>query len=383
MKKISSRFLGMEGTKGAKAPAAVIAVLVVALFAGCKAKAEKPALRVSPVVVANAVSMTVPVQLSSIGKVEAYSTVSVKALVDGQLLEANFREGQDVRKGEVLFQIDPRPFEAALAEAEATLARDRTQAETARVNARRYELMVQKDYVSKEQYDQVRVNAEALDATVKADEALVRSRRLDLEYTTIRSPIDGKVGSLLVHAGNLVKANDTVLVAINQINPIYVSFSVPEQNLAAVRKYMAAARLPVEAVVPGTAQVTEKGVLTFVNNAVDVSTGTILLKGTFRNPRRNLWPGQFVNVVLTLASLHDVTVVPSQALQLGQKGVYLYVVKPDMTVESRAVNEGASFDGRTVIEEGVAPGETVVTDGQLGLVPGSRVSIKESSKEAE
>jgi multidrug efflux system membrane fusion protein len=373
----------MRSRVSAVARAAAVALLVAALFAGCKEKAEKPPPRVSPVVVANAVGMTVPVQLSSIGKVEAYSTVSVRSQVDGQLLEVNFREGQDVKKGEVLFQIDPRPFKAALAEAEAALARDRAQAETARVNARRYELMVEKDYVSREQFDQVRVNADALDATVKADEALVQSRRLDLEYTTIRSPMDGRVGSLLVHAGNVVKSNDAVLVTINQINPIYVSFSVPEQNLAEVQKYMATGSLPVEAVVPGPGQVTEKGVLTFVNNTVDVSTGTILLKGTFRNPRRNLWPGQFVNVVLTLASRPGATVVPSQALQQGQEGLYLYVVKPDMTVEPRQVETGASYEGKTVIDRGVAPGETVVTDGQLGLVPGSRVSIKGSLKEAK
>jgi multidrug efflux system membrane fusion protein len=359
----------------------VIFSVLLALVPGCKGKEQRQPQRGAPVVVGKAESMSIPVALRSIGRVEAYSTVSVKSQVEGQITKVFFREGQEVAKGAMLFRIDPRPFEAALREAEANLAKDMAQAENARVEAERYALMVQKEYVSTDQYDQVRANAEALSATVEADRAQVQRSRLDLEYTSIRSPIDGRLGSLLVHEGNVVKSNDTVLVTINQITPIYVTFSVPEQNLPSIKKYAAAGKLPVEVLIQGQEE-PERGVLSFIDNAVDVSTGTILLKGTFRNSDRGLWPGQFVNVVLTLTTLPDMVVVPSGAVEQGQKGQYVYVVRPDMTVEDRTVKTGQMYGSYTVVLEGVSPGESVVTDGQLGLVPGAGVTVREPEKAA-
>lgn len=360
----------------------VILYVLLALVPSCKGKEQKQPQRGAPVVVGKAQSMSIPVELRSIGRVEAYSTVSVKSQVEGQITKVYFREGQEVSKGALLFLIDPRPFEAALKQAEANLAKDMAQAENAKVEAERYALMVQKEYVSKDQYDQVRANAAALAATVEADRAQVEKSRLDLEYTSIRSPIDGRLGSLLVHEGNVVKSNDTVLVTINQVTPIYVTFSVPEQDLPGIKKYAAAGKLPVEAIVPGMEE-PERGVLSFIDNTVNVSTGTILLKGTFQNSDRGLWPGQFVNAVLTLTTLPDVVVVPSGAVEQGQKGQYVYVVKADMTVEERMVKTGQVQGGYTVVLEGVSPGESVVTDGQLGLVPGASVTVRETEKAAQ
>jgi multidrug efflux system membrane fusion protein len=360
----------------------VIACLLLALVPGCRGKEQGQPPKGSPVVLGKAETMSIPVELRSIGRVEAYSTVSVRSRVEGQLVKVYFREGQDAGKGALLFRIDPRPFEAALREAEANLARDMAQAENAKVEAERYALMVEKEYVSKDQYDRVRANAAALAAAVEADRAQVERSRLDLEYTSIRSPIDGRLGSLLIHEGNVVKANDTVLVTINQVTPIYVTFSVPEQDIADIKKYSAAGRLPVEVLVPGQEE-PEQGVLSFMDNTVDISTGTILLKGTFRNSGGRLWPGQFVNVSITLTTLPDMVVVPSGAVQFGQKGQYIYVVKPDMTAEERMIKSGQTFGGYTVVLEGVSPGESVVTDGQLGLVPGSSVIVREQEKAAQ
>ncbi len=371
MEKTNDRFPG----KVAKLAALSMLLLAVgACSSSSKAKASMQ--RVVPVKTGDVLRQNVPVQITAIGNIEAYNTVSVKALVGGEVTDVHFKEGQDVKKGDLLFQIDPRPYDAALKQAEAQLARDLAQAKNAEEQAKRYEILVQKDYVSRDQYDQLRSNADALAAAVQADKANVENNRLQLAYCTIRSPLDGRVGSILINRGNVVKANDLPMVTINKITPIYVTFSVPEQNLAGIKKYMAEGALHVQAIIPGDEMHPDQGVLTFINNAVDSTTGTIQLKGTFENKDRRLWPGQFVNVVLTLATQRDAVVMPSAALQTGQQGQYVFVVKPDFTVESRPVVVARSYGELAVIESGVAPGERVVTDGQLQLIPGTRVELK-------
>lgn len=336
----------------------------------------KQAIKVVPVKIGNVMQQNIPVQINAIGNVEAYNTVSVKALVGGEIISVHFKEGQDVRQGDVLFQVDPRPYEAALRQAEAQLARDVAQAKNAEEQAKRYEVLVQKDYVSKDQYDQLRSAADALAAAVQADKANVENGRLQLAYCTIKSPIDGRVGSVLINKGNVIKANDLTMVTINKIVPIYVTFSLPEQNLANIKKYMAEGSLKVDAVIPGDEKRPAHGNLTFINNSVDTATGTIQLKGTFENKDRRLWPGQFINVVLTLTTQRNAVVMPSAALQAGQQGQYVFVVKPDLTVESRPVTIAWSYGELAVVAQGVTSGEKVVTDGQLNLMSGVKVELK-------
>jgi multidrug efflux system membrane fusion protein len=354
---------------------------VLFLLAGCsnspgsKATPKGPPPAV-PVTAALAVQKDVPVQLRAIGTAEASSTVSVKTMVNGQIVKVGFREGQDVKKGDLIFVIDPRPYEAALKTAEANLAKNLALKDNAEKDVRRYALLIEKDLVPKQQYDQVESNAASLAATVSADNAVVENARVLLGYCFIRSPIDGRTGTLFIKEGNVVKANDSTLVTINRIAPIYVAFSVPEQNLAGVRKYLEARTLAVEAVIPGQEDKPARGALTFISNAVDNASGTIQLKGTFPNEDRRLWPGQFVNVILTLAMKPSSVVVPTSAVQTGQSGRYVFVVRPDLSVESRPVVAGETTGGETVMEKGIQAGERVVTDGQLRLVPGARVEIK-------
>lgn len=352
------------------------------LFTGCSDKkaSSTPApmgmAMAVPVVVAQAASRDMPVQVTAIGNVEAYSTVTVKSLVDGEIQKAYFTEGQDVRKGEQLFSIDARPFQAALHQAEANLARDQAQAQYARVEAKQYTELEKAGIVSQIQFQQYTSNADALEAAVRADQAALEHAKIQLSYCSIYSPIDGRTGSLLVHPGNLVKNNDTSLVVINQITPIYVDFSVPEQYLQQIKQRQTGERLAVYAYPSGNQSAASRGVLTFINNTVDSSTGMIELKGTFANGDRRLWPGQFVNVVVDLTVQRNATVVPSQAVQTGQQGQYVYVIKADHTAELRPVETGNTLSGFTVVEKGVNPGETVVTNGQLRLYPGAKVSFK-------
>ncbi len=365
----------------------VMLAACVALLPACGGKnkevAAAPAQQMAmtvPVTVATATQKTVPVEVRAIGTVETYFTVTVKSQIDGALQKAYFSQGQDVKKGQLLYTIDRSPFEVALHQLEANLARDSAQAKNARVQSERYATLEQEGVVSKDQYDTFRTNAEALDATVRADEAAIESAKINLGYCSIYSPMEGRTGSLLVQPGNLVKNNDTSLVVINQIVPIYVDFSVPEKYLAQIRGYGARSRLRVVATIPGQENRPLEGVLEFINNTVDSGTGTILLKGTFANEEKRLWPGQFVNVVLDLSALTNATVVPSQAVQTGQNGQYVFVVKPDNSVDMRPVVSGETIEGETVIEKGITPGAVVVTDGQLMLFPGARVSIKKGSR---
>jgi multidrug efflux system membrane fusion protein len=341
------------------------------------AKEEKNGAAVS-VNVATAVRKAAPMQRSAIGNVQAFSTVSVRALVEGTLTEVHFAEGQHVKKNDLLFTIDPRPFEVQLKQAEAALARDRAQAGLARQEAARYEGLAAKEYVSREQADQTQAAAVAAEATLLADEAGVESAKLQLNYCSIRSPIDGVAGALLVHAGNVVKANDPdhPLVVIQQVSPVYVAFSVPASELPEIKRSMARGPVKTAATPSDGATAPAAGTLTFVDNAVDQTTGTIQLKARFPNMDKALWPGQFVNVVMTLSTQPDAILVPAQAVQTGQEGPYLFVVRPDETVESRPVVVGRTVANETVIERGVAPGERVVTDGQLRLATGVKVDMK-------
>ncbi len=355
------------------------AVILVSLFiAACSSEKEKTKTKPPvPVSVVKSVQKTVPVQIRVIGNVEAYSTVSIKAQINGILETVHFREGQDVKKGQLLFTIDRRPFVAALNQARAALARDAAQERYAREQARRYGELIKDGIVTQDQFEQYRANADALAESMHADRAAVDNAAVQLSYCSIRSPIDGRTGNLMVQKGNLVKANDVpVLVTINQVNPIYVTFSVPEKELAGIKKYMAAGNMKVESSIPNDNGPDEQGALSFLDNIVDTATGTIKIKGTFANKDRRLWPGQFVNVALTLTSIPNAVVVPTQAIQTGQSGQFVFVVKPDRSVESRPVVTGEVLDGETVVSKGLNPGETVVTDGQLQLVPGSRVLIK-------
>ena len=349
------------------------------LFACSKAKQAPP--RIVPVVAETADQKNIPLQVKAIGNVEAYNTVTIKSQVNGEISEVHFRDGQDVQQGKLLFRIDPRPFESTLRQAESALARDRAQAKNAQEESKRYAALAGKGFVSAQEYDRARTNADALDAVVKADEAAVENARLQLEYTSIKAPIDGQTGAITIQKGNVVKANDLSLVTINQIAPIYVTFSVPEQELANIKRYQASGELHVDAILPQSTARPVAGRLTFIDNRVNTQTGTILLKATFPNQNHALWPGQFVDVVLTLTTEPNRVVVPTEAVQTGQQGQYVYVIKEDMTAELRIVTAGRPFDGKTIIEKGVATGEKVVTDGQLRLVPGAKVEIKPSAAE--
>lgn len=358
--------------------------LAVVFCPACSNQPVEPQAAVAPpavpVVVATAIQKTVPVELRVIGNVEAYSTVSVKAQVAAEISQAFFKEGQDVKQGDLLFKLDSRPFEAELQQLEANLARDQAQLENAEAQAERYTKLFQDGIVSQEQYDTFRTSADALRAALRAAQAAIERVRIDLGYCTIRAPISGRTGSLLVHPGNIVKANETVLVVINQIQPIYASFSVPEESLAEIKKHRAHGPLKVRAIIPEDSGPLPEGVLSFIDNTVDRATGTIKLKATFANADSRLWPGQFVNVVLNLTTRHDAVVVPSRAVQTGQAGQYLFVIKPDMTAESRPIVAGDTMGGETVVEKGLQAGEKVVTDGQLRLAPGVKVEAKSATE---
>ena len=398
---------------------------------GAQAPAAPPPRPAVPVGVATAEEKMVPLQVATVGNVQAYTTVGVKSQIAGQITKVHFTEGRDVKRGDLLFTIDPRPFEATLRQTEANLARDaaqlrqaqaavgqrqadvtqalanlerdQAQVENARVQEQRYRELVAKEFIAREQYDQVRTNLATLQAVVQADraavdnarasvraaeaavenaqaaisgnEAMREAARLQLAYTTIHAPIDGRTGNLLVQPGNVVKTGeDTPLVVIAQVQPIHVSFSVPEHQLAGINTYRARGALKVEARI-NDGKRTAAGTLTFVNNTVDPTTGTIQLKATFPNTDNTLWPGQFVEVGLLLTTERAV-VVPSEAVQPGQQGSFIFVVKPDLTVEARPVKVGRRLAREVVIDSGLKAGERIVTDGQLRLVPGARVEIK-------
>jgi len=364
-------------------------LVLVALIAGCKRGGQQQGQQQGegvPVTVAQVERKTVPQQVTAIGTVEPMHTVQVRTQVGGALDGVHFREGQEVSKGDLLFTLDSRAYQAALAQAQSAVQRDKAKMVDAESTARRYEELAKKEYVTQQQAESARADAAAMQATVRADEAAVEQAKLNLAYCAIRAPVTGRTGSLLVHAGNVIKANDVTLVVIDQMQPIYVSFAVPERVLPQIRakqgeQLPVAARLsdqkpgevPESSAIRGEA---EQGVLTFVDNAVNSATGTILLKATFANKDEALWPGSFAMATITLGEIRDATVAPSQAVQRGQQGQYVFVVKQDGTVESRPVVVATQDERQAVIEKGLVPGEVVVTDGQLRLAPGSRVQIK-------
>jgi multidrug efflux system membrane fusion protein len=359
---------------------------LAALAAGCSkhqppAGAGRPAGAPGPVNVATAVSKDMPVDLADIGRVESINTVGIKAQVGGELIGVHFREGDEVKRGDLLFTIQPRLYQVQLAQAEANVARDRAAAENARRDANRGREL-RKDAISKEELDRLLSTAEAAEATVKADEALVEIARVRLGYTTIESPIDGRTGAIQVKVGNLIKDNaDTPMVTINQMAPIYVSFAPPEHHLPELRKGLEAGGLPVTAFDPKSKQPLAQGTLTFIDNTVDPATATVRLKATFPNDDRKLWPGAFVDVAVRLRVDPGVVVVPSPAITIGQQGPQVFVVKPDNTVELRQVTPGRQIGQETIIESGLAAGDVVATNGQSRLVPGAAVVVKPASPE--
>jgi membrane fusion protein, multidrug efflux system len=369
------------------APAALAASLAAAGCSGSEAVQSTPPAggrgggpgqgAAVPVATATVSEKAVPLELSVIGSAEAYSTVAVRAQITGALMSVGFSEGEDVQKGQVLFTLDRRPLEAALEQARANLQKDTAQTANARAQAQRYLDLAERGIATKEQVDTTRTAATALEATLEADRAAVENAAVQLQYATIASPISGRTGALMVHEGNLVRANDaTPLVVINQVTPIYVSFGIPEARLPELKQYMARGSVKVDALAPNDTGAPSVGRITFVDNAVDPTTGTIRIKGTFPNETRHLWPGQFVNVSVTLMTDPRAIVVPTAAVQTGQQGQYVFVVKPDKTVELRNVTVVRAVDAESVIKQGLKAGEMVVTDGHLRLTAGSRVSIK-------
>ena len=360
-----------------------------------------------PVTVALVTQKTVPVEQNVIGNVEAYSTISVKAQVGGELTNVSFNEGDFVKKGDLLFTIDPRPFqatldsavatvakdEAVLGQAKANLARDKANLRYQQATASRYAELFKGGIISKDQSEQLSATADATSQAVAADEAAIQSAtadlaaakaavesaRVQLGYTQIRSPIDGRTGNLAVKKGNVVAATNVELITITQIEPIYVTFAVPEAGLNDIKRYMAERKLEVRARTQDESAVEESGTLTFVDNAVDATTGTIKLKGTFANTDRKLWPGQFVRVSLRLSTRSNAIIVPNQAIQTGQNGTFVYVVRPNRTVEMRPVTASLRVDQDMVVDTGLEPGETVVTEGQLRLAPDSHVSVRDAN----
>jgi len=366
-----------------------VAVIGLLLLAGAAAIAFRfaPGTRAAlpkaaptvPVGVASVVAKSVPVRLRAIGNVEPFTTVAVKARIDGQIVAVHFREGQEVHKGDTLFEIDRRPLEAQLQQAQANLLKDRALLDHANEQAKRYKDLLDQKFISPDAYAQIRTNAETAAAQVSADSAGIRSAQLSLDYCTIRSPITGYTGKIQIQEGNLVKANDTSpLVVLNQVVPINASFSVPEQSLAAVRKYQADGELQVTAQVPNSGLAPVPGKLSFIDNATDETTGTIKLKAEFPNVDKALWPGQFVDVVITLTHQDDAIVVPPAAVQNGPNGQYVFVVKPDRTVEVRDIKVSRNEGDVAVVGSGVKPGDIVVTVGQLRLAPGAKVAIADA-----
>jgi len=353
----------------------LVAALVLFTLLACSRKGAGGSLRV-PVTVAHAEQRAVPFEIPATGTAEPMQTVSVQSQVTGVLTRVTFHEGDEVAAGQVLFEIDARPFQAALDQASAMQARDQAQQQAAELDAQRYAELVNRDYVTKSDYEAKRAAADALQATVRADSAAVANAALNLEWATIRAPIAGRTGRLLVREGNLVRANNPdPLVIINQIHPILVRFAVPEQHLAAIQRYRRN-RLPALVSPSKTDTVFTEGVLSFVDNSVDTTTGTVLLKAEFPNRDNALWPGEFLNVRLQLYVEDSAVVVPSQAVMTGQQGTYLFVVNQDGTARSQPVTVERTAGVYTVIAQGVRGGDEVVTDGQLRLVTGAAVEVK-------
>lgn len=332
-----------------------------------------------PVVAAQATQRNVPVEIQAVGNVEPYSLVTVRPQITGRIQAVHFEEGQDVKAGDPLVTLDPSPWLAELNQAQANLKRDEAQLLNARLEFQRSSNLFNSRIASEQDFQTAEADYQSAESTVLADAAAVTNAMVSLSYTEIVAPIDGRTGQIQVKAGNVVKSPDDPIVTITQIRPAYVAFAVPEQYLSAIRHRANEAELPVRAFAPGEENTAAEGKLTFIDNRVNTDTGTILLKATFANTNLVLWPGQFVQAVLTLNEIENATVVPAHAVQTGQDGEFIFVVKSDQTVEARPVKAGITFEDMRVIESGVRPGETIVTDGQLRLTPGVAVTIKTAS----
>jgi membrane fusion protein, multidrug efflux system len=366
----------------------IVAILVLSLN-GCvkeeRAAAQPRVAPPAPVLVAAVLLKDVPVQIRAIGTVEPLSTVTIKSRVSGELQKVHVTPGQDVKAGDLLFEIDPRPFETALHEAQARLDRDKAQASNAQIDADRMAGLLKTSVATREEADRAKFTYESAQATVRADEAAIENARLQLEYAKIRSPVDGRAGEIITHQGNIIRGDDTQLLTIRQVRPIYVTFSVPEQDLQDVRRYSQAGQPLVDAIVPPESQPSETGKLSFIDNQVDTETGTIRLKATFDNTDRRLWPGQFVQVILKLTVESNLTVIPTRAIQNSQQGTFVYVVKDDLTFEMRSVKVGRAIGDDSVIDGGLKAGEQVVTDGQLRMDPrikGAKVQVNREATTA-
>ena len=337
------------------------------------AQGQRPA---APVVVAAAAQRDIPIEVSAIGNVESIKSVQVRSMVSGQIESVHFKEGQDVSQGQLLFTLDKRPFVATVEQAQGQLKRDQATAQNNQMQAQRYTSLEQQGVISREVADQQRTMAQSTSAAVSADQATVDAAKVQLQYTDIKAPIGGRAGAILINQGNLVKANDTpYLVQINQIAPIYVTFSVPETQLDQVRAF-AERRLKVMAYPKGTRNGGAEGTLTFIDNGVDPTTGTVKLKATFTNSDRRLWPGEYVDVVMDLSMLRNATVVPTKAIQTGQQGQYVYVVTPQNTAESRVVTTSGTYQDVTIVTKGIAPGDKVIVEGQMRVAPNAKVAVQ-------
>jgi membrane fusion protein, multidrug efflux system len=367
-------------------PGLLLLAAVLLIIPGCGGKepvqaAGGPAARSgAPVVVASVEEFDVPVQIHGIGNVESYQTVQIRSQVNGQIQKIFFKEGDDVHAGQLLFQLDKRPFQADLDRAMGQMKRDQAQAENSRLQAERYSGLEKEGIVAHEQADLIRSQAKAEAAAVDADKAAIESARVQLQYADILAPIDARAGVLMINLGNLVKANDTpYLVQLNQVTPIYVTFSIPEGNLSRVRQRFASGRLKVLALPKGQPDQPVEGRLSFIDNGVDTTTGTFKVKATFQNRDRRLWPGEFVDVALELSTQKNAVVVPTKAIQSGQQGDYVYVVRSDNTAESRPVKQAGTYQNLTLISEGLKAGEQVIVNGQLRVAPNAKVSIQSTT----
>lgn len=389
----------------------ITSLILVIIIAGCgktdSAKSDKSQKQQAvPVVVATVEQKDIPLQFQTIGTVEEYSIVSVLSQVGGTISSVNFKPGQEVKKGALLFEIDPRPFKttmqqleanlakdsAQLLQAYATLSKDSAQLNFAKQQVDRYADLIKAGVVTQEAYDQIVLNQRTISATIQADLATIKAieqtiqadhaaynnAKLQLDYCYIHAPMAGITGDYLIDQGNVVKSSDKALVTISQLDPIYISFSIPQNDVAELKKYMTGKTLKVEAIIKNDTEHTVTGDLSFLNSAIDKTTGTLKLKAVFHNQLHKLWPGQFVNVILTLQVEPNRIVVPQETIQTGQQGQFVYVVKPDKTVESRPVVTGREYNHDIIVEKGLAPGEIVVTDGQIRLTPGAKVDIKKT-----
>ena len=360
----------------ASAALAITAAAVLPRLYQPAGAAENPAQAAAavPITAGTVAAADVPVLLNGIGSVQAYNMVTVKSRVDGQIVNVEFTEGQEIKAGTPLFQIDPRPFQAALEQAQAAKQKDQVQLANAESDLARYGQLVGPGYQTRQSYDQQKAQVAQLQASLKGDEAQINLAQLNLGYAAIRSPIDGRLGARLVDVGNMVRATDaTGLVTIAQVKPIFVSFTQPQDTAHKIRERQAIAPLDVEAYGNDNTTLLATGKLTLIDNAIDQATGTIHLKATFANADERLWPGEFVNVRVVLNVRKGVPTVPAQTVQEGPAGHFAYVIKPDDTVERRDVEIGAVQDGIAVITKGLSPGEKVVVDGQYRLTQGARV----------